>query len=71
MGLNFLTPIKKHVLDTCDDCGDVLDEELTHLCEETLMNDNTVNEVEQDEDEYVLHYVGERTIKLNAQGPAE
>jgi hypothetical protein len=25
---------------TCDDCGDILDEELPHQCEETIMNDN-------------------------------
>jgi hypothetical protein len=35
---------------TCDFCGDILDEEQTHDCEETIMNDNPTNEVEEDEE---------------------
>jgi hypothetical protein len=40
---------------TCDDCGDILDEELPHQCEETIMNDNPTNEVEVDEDEETVY----------------
>jgi len=35
---------------TCDDCGDTLDEEETHNCEETKMQDNPTNEVEEYEE---------------------
>jgi hypothetical protein len=48
---------------TCDDCGDIIEEDETHNCEETLMQDNPTNEVEQ-EDEYVLHTFGEKTVQL-------
>lgn len=32
---------------TCDFCGDTIEEEETHNCEETKMNDNPTNEVEE------------------------
>jgi hypothetical protein len=35
---------------TCDDCGDTIDEEETHNCEETKMQDNPTNEVEEYEE---------------------
>ena len=49
-------------LEKCPSCATL--EEMTQIEEGDPMNENPVEEVESDEDEYVLHHVGERTIKL-------
>jgi len=49
-------------LEKCPQCATL--EEMTLVGLENKMEQNPTNEVEQDEDEYVLHTFGEKTVQL-------
>ena len=52
----------EHDLEKCPNCATL--EEMTLVGLENKMEQNPTNEVEQDEDEYVLHTFGEKTVQL-------